>query len=160
MTTKKAPAAPAVDGMTYDGTFTIGPIGLKIVGGGVEIHHSSVGDKAGVHPAGINPTGFKTNGEMKLHFVTLSVDGQGAILLRRENIGAPTEVDRDILVDLLETVYFAESKKGEDDTKTVSDVALGSVLDEAFFSRKIEADGNVTTRLQHVKNPDKPTSEK
>lgn len=155
MTTKKAPATPAsADGMTYDGTFAIGPIALKIVGGGVEIRDTSVGDKAAKGPTNATPQGFKTNGEMKLHFVTLAVDGEGKIMLRRENIGAPTEVDRDILVDLLEQTYFADSKKGEEDCKTVSDVALGGILDQAFFSRKIEADGNVKTRLDSLKNPD------
>jgi hypothetical protein len=156
---RKAPAQnPAnVNGLAFDGAFTIGNINIRSTATGVTLSHSSVGKsglvtpkKTGGVPAATE--GFGTNGELRLGKITLTISDDAALLrLRRENVGHYTDTDAETVVDLIERVFFSEEKAGSSAEREIAEAALEGVLDDAFFTRFIEKDGTVKTNLEKTR---------
>lgn len=152
----KAPAAPAV-GLEFNGTFSVGAIHLRATDNGIEIRNEKVGSP---HPvkAGksknpfVAPSGFGASGELRVGAITLAISSDYSTLrLRRENVGHQTQVDAEIFADLIDTVFFSDEKNGQPATREIITTGVEGILEDAFFTRRIEKDGTVKTNLDRVR---------
>lgn len=87
-------------------------------------------DKTGASSEGGVPAessannGLGFNGEFRIGSITIAVAGDKGLRLRHTNVGVETEV---------------------------AEAVIEGILEDAFFTRKVEADGNVKTKLDDTK---------
>lgn len=143
-------------GLSYTGEFTVGRIHLRSIDRGINLRHEKVGDtetpkrKKAADPVQETP-GFGANGELRIGAITLALSAGGdSLRLRRENVGHQTETDSEVITELFDTVFFSDYKSGEPAEREVAEAAIEGVLEDAFFTRRIERNGAVMTNLDRV----------
>lgn len=141
---KGADDRPAnTNGLDNSRQFNIGPIHILTTGEGFRITHDKVGHNKDETDGEARTDTMGFVGEQKVGSITIDISGDGDIRLRHENVGTETEVASELVAKVIDEAIFAGSKKGEPDEQDVPEAVLAGVLEDAFFTRKIEADGTV-----------------
>lgn len=136
------------NGLGYNGEFSVGHITLRATGGGITLRNTKVGDNSNpkevVQEGAVN-NGLGFAGELKVGAITLLLGADGTLRLRHENVGTETEVATELVSKVLDDALFEDFKKGKEAETEVPEVEVEGVLEAAFFTRKIDADGTATT---------------
>lgn len=145
----KMPESVATNnGLAFNGEFSVGHINLRATGGGITLRNSKVGDNSQtsevVEDGAVN-NGMGFNGEIKVGAITLTIGADETLRLRHENVGTETEVATELVSKVLNDAFFEDHKNGKPGDTEVPEAEVAGVLEDAFFTRKIQSSGKAKT---------------